>query len=142
VSTPSGKRPLGISGLAIALGWLAIGGFGNAIVWHTIPASMLTQLPAGMPVEVIRQAATPLFSVLALTYGGTALFACVSLWRMRRIAVRALLWWSLTVIATFAFFLIYSPRELWFPSVVAISLVVLLLWALRRYVLRAIPQSL
>jgi hypothetical protein len=142
VSAPSGKRPLGVSALAIALGWLAVGGFGNAVVWHTIPASLLTQLPAGAPVKVIRMAATPLFSALALMYGATALFACVALWRMRRVAARALLWWSLTVVAMFAFILFYSPRELLFPSLVAIMLVVLLLSALRRYVLRAIPQSL
>ena len=44
--------------------------------------------------------------------------------------------------AVFAFFLIYSPRELWIVSLVMILFVALLLWALHRYVLRAVPQSL
>jgi len=123
------------------LGWLAVAGFGNAIVWHTIPPSVLSQLPAGAPVEVIRKAATPLFSALALMYGVAALFACISLRQMRRVAARALQVWSLTVVAMLAFVLFYSPRELWLPSLAMIALVVLLLWALCRYVLRVMAAT-
>jgi hypothetical protein len=142
VSVLSRKRPIGISLLSAALGWLAIAGFGNAVVWHTVPASMLSQLSDGAAVDILRQAATPLFSALAFAYGATALYACVSLWRMRPVAARAFLWWSLTVVAVFIFFLVNSPRKLWMASLLMIIVVALFLWALLRYVLRAVSPSL
>jgi mannose/fructose/N-acetylgalactosamine-specific phosphotransferase system component IIC len=144
VSALSRKRPTGISVLAVALAWLAAAGFGNAIVWHIIPLSLLTQLPPGAPVEIFRHAATPLFSALAIAYGAAALYACVSLWRMRRVAARAFLWWSLSVVAVFVFFVVNSPRDIRLVSLVTVVLifVTLVLWALHRYVLHAVSPKL
>ena len=72
----------------------------------------------------------------------SAALGCVSLWRMRPVAARAFLWWSLTVVAVFIFFLVNSPRELWMASLLMVIVVALFLWALLRYVLRAVSPSL
>jgi hypothetical protein len=71
------KRPVGIRLLSFVLGWLAIGGFGNA--WIS-----LTPRASGLP---------SWFGGIALCYGVTAALACVGLWRMRRWTILAMRAW-------------------------------------------------
>jgi uncharacterized membrane protein (DUF2068 family) len=90
-------RPLGITVLSIALGWLALAGIGNAIVWNTVTVqSMLAQIPSGNRVSSV--VGGPLFTVVAVSYALCAAAACIGLWRMRPWASKAYAAWSVTAL--------------------------------------------
>lgn len=77
------KRPLGITILCFALGWLAIAGVGNASL-------ILTGKFSAMPIYL---------GAFAALYGITATLACVGLWRMTIWGLRSLQVWMLVCLA-------------------------------------------
>jgi hypothetical protein len=76
------KRPIAISLLSVALGWLSIAGFGNALIMFSGKVDQLGRL-------------SPLYGLLALAYGLLALFASTNLWRMKPQGYGALRAWML-----------------------------------------------
>ena len=92
------RRPLGITLLSVVLAWLAIAGFGNALVWNS-SSVQTTQHQVGLNIGGWA------FTVLALIYGLSALVTSVGLWRMARWAGRAYLSWSCTAGVLGAYFL-------------------------------------
>ena len=88
VDTTGKRRPTSITVLSILLAWLAVGGFGNAVVWN------LQNIQAAER-QLQMYVGGRLFTVLALAYGVTALVTCVALWRMRSWAFRAYACWAL-----------------------------------------------
>ena len=90
-------RPVGITVLSFVLGWLAIAGIGNAIVWNLgAVQSLLAQMPTSHQIPPIFGGL--LFTSTALAYGFSAAAACVGLWRMRPWARKAYAAWCVTVL--------------------------------------------
>jgi hypothetical protein len=104
-------RPAGATLLALALGWLAIAGFGNALVWRKLPhgadAPVLPRLSSA--VEALRP---PVLSALALVCGITACIACIGVWRLRPWKARAFLAWSASAIVLVMWFVLALPTVL------------------------------
>ena len=86
-STSTNQRPTGVTVASLLFGWLAIAGFGNAVVWNQ------PQILAAQPQLVLTLGGT-FFTVAAVAYGVTALATCIGLWRMKSWALRAYLAWS------------------------------------------------
>ena len=101
VSVPPRSRPTGVTVLALVLGWLGIGGFGNALVWSVTPAAK--QLGTLTKVGSLG-IGTPTFTVIAVLYGVFAFASAVGLWLMRSWTSRAYLAWSAVVLLLFAFY--------------------------------------
>ncbi len=138
------SRPPGATTLALILGWLAIGGFGNAVVWRTARES--SHVPEASPGwRFLEAMSSPLFTVLALTYGVTALAACVGIWRMRPWMAKAFLIWAFAVATLGAWMILAIPSELILGGRVAgfafVIAVVALLWAGYRYLQRIAPRG-
>ena len=93
-------RPRGITVFSILLGWLAIAGIGNAVVWNVGAVQELwSQMPSS------RQLAPPggaLFTLLLLAYAVSAAASSIALWKMRPWAARAYGAWCLVVLASSA----------------------------------------
>ena len=113
--TPASKqRPLGITILSLILGWLAVAGFGNAIVWNLqIVRDLARQIPnsgtaSRMPLG------GPMLTIVLLAYGATAAASCIGLWRMKAWAHRAYLAWCAVVLVSGIgmAFLSYAPSLL------------------------------
>jgi hypothetical protein len=138
------RRPVGATLLALALGWLAIAGFGNALMWRTVPSSLnvAESSPLGRFIEA---ASSPLFTAVALAYGVTALVACIGLWRMRPWMARAVLAWVTAVAITGVWMLLTVPGELLLGGpLAALAFVVggvTLLLLVYRYVRRIAPSD-
>jgi hypothetical protein len=105
--TGRNSRPAGATLLALALGWLAIAGFGNALVWRSLPhgadARVSPRLSAA--VDALQP---PLLSALALICGVTACIASIGVWRLRPWKARAFLAWSASVIVLVMWF-VFAP---------------------------------
>lgn len=78
---PRRQRPFGITLLCVVLAWLAVAGFGNAVVWNSASVQA-AQRQLGVSIG------GPLFSTAAIAYGIMALTTSVGLWRMARWAGR------------------------------------------------------
>lgn len=105
------RRPGGITLLSLLLGWLAVGGFGNAVIWN-LPR--VQELFAQFP----RRHMVPsgvLFTTVMLAYGLAAAAASVALWRMHRFAAKAYALWCLSVLLS-NLYLVYSGFQ---PDVTA-----------------------
>ncbi len=90
------KRPLGITILSLLLAWLAVAGFGNAVIWNLSTVQELMQkLP---PSERMPIVGGPAFTAIALVYGVTAALASVTLWRMHPAASLAYGAWCIAVL--------------------------------------------
>lgn len=137
MSAATKPRPVGATLLALALGWLALGGFGNAMVWRTARDAL--QLPASSPItRFVEAASSPLFTVIALAYGATALAACIGIWRMRPWMTAAFVAWGIVVIAMGVWMVWALPNDL-VPgaTIAAVTIVIIciaLLWVGYRYV--------
>jgi hypothetical protein len=110
------RRPLGITILCLALGWLTIGAFGNS---YLIIAGEL-----GLPWY---------HGILAVAYGVSTLLACVGLWRMR---VQGLYWLRAWMLVCFVLILATVP-VFGIPLGAAAFIVAVQLgisWLLNRYV--------
>jgi hypothetical protein len=83
-------RPVGISILALFLGWLAVAGFGNSFIWYLAASGWPKDAPERL-VSAVTAIASPVVSMVCLLYGATAAAATVGLWRMHRWAPPALL---------------------------------------------------
>jgi hypothetical protein len=123
----------------LILGWLAIAGFGNAVVWRTAKRSF--QMPESSPIwRFLEAASSPLFTVLALCYGATALAACVGIWRMRPWMDKAFLAWAIAVVTLGLWMSSALPGELLLGGKLAgvafVTGMAALLWAWHRYVQR------
>jgi uncharacterized membrane protein (DUF2068 family) len=130
--------------LALALGWLAIGGFGNALVWRGAAASL--QVPdSSRPAQFVAALSSPLFTGIALAYGATALLACIGIWRMRPWMATAFAVWGAVVTLMGVWLVTALPGDLLAGGVfVGIAFVVgcvALLWVGYRYVRRIAPRS-
>jgi hypothetical protein len=86
------KRPVGLTILALLLGWLALGAFVLSLTAET-----LAQLHARW--QLVRLG--------ALVYGLTAVVAAIGLWRLRRWGYLAFLAWIAVVLS----------MSLWWPAV-------------------------
>lgn len=144
MSATTTRRPIGATVLALALGWLAIGGFGNALVWRAAAASL--QVPETSPLaRFVEAASSPLFTGIALTYGATALIACIAIWRMRPWMATAFAVWGAVVTLTGVWLVTAVPSELLAGGVlVGLAFVVgcvALLWVGYRYVQRIAPRG-
>jgi hypothetical protein len=105
------ERPAGATLLALALGWFAIAGFGNALVWRRLPHG------GDVPVSPRLSAAVdalqpPVLSALALICGITACIASIGVWRLRPWKARAFLAWSTSVIVLVTWFVFALPTVL------------------------------
>jgi hypothetical protein len=105
------RRSAGATLLALALGWFAIAGFGNALVWRRL------QHGADAPVSPRLFAAVdalqpPVLSALALICGVTACIASIGVWRLRPWKARAFLAWSTSVIVLVMWFVFALPTVL------------------------------
>jgi hypothetical protein len=144
LSATTTRRPIGATVLALALGWLAIGGFGNALVWRAAGASL--QMPESSPLaRFIEAASSPLFTGIALAYGATAMIACIAIWRMRPWMTTAFAVWGTAVTLTGVWLVTAMPSELLaggvFVGLVFVVGCVGLLWVGYRYVRRIAPRG-
>ena len=144
VSATITRRPVGATFLALALGWLAFGGFGNAVVWRV--ASESFQVAESSPLSRFLEAASsPLFSIIAFTYGATALVACVGIWRMRPWMTKAFVTWVIAVTVAGVWTVMAVPDELLLGKTIAGFAFVVgcigLLWVGYRYVQRIAPRD-
>ena len=113
------SRPTGITISALALGWLALGGAGNA---------------------ALRFSSDPSMGVLATLYAVAAGAACVGLWRMRPSAIQAFRAWCLVCVLLLAWF----PLNLGIPwsRAVAFALITaVLLFFWHRYLSRGLQSA-
>lgn len=92
------RRPLGATVLALLLGWLGVAAFGNAIALRS--ASKMSGVPQGSGMaHFLVAASSPLFGVLLLAYGASALIACVGIWRLHSWMSQAYIAWLVAVAA-------------------------------------------
>ena len=101
-------RPAGATLLALALGWFAFAGFGNALVWRRM------QLGAHAPVSprwstAVEALQSPALSALALMSGITACIAAVGVWQLRPWKARAFLAWSTSMVVVSMWFVFALP---------------------------------
>jgi len=103
------KRPLGITLLALLLGWLAVGGLLFSVVTPTLAWANLPWL---------------LYEIVALAYAGTATIAAVGLWKLVPWAYGSyLVWVGIAAVAG-------SLALLTFPSDEVSRWILLLAWGL------------
>jgi hypothetical protein len=107
----SAPRPLGATLLALLLGWLAVGGFGNAFVWRTLPAAFDEPLPTRLAV-FIELLQSPVLSVISFMYGVTAVVAAIGIWWLRPWMRIAFLSWSAFVVAQGVYLATQMPLAL------------------------------
>ncbi len=100
------QRPLGITVLSVLLGWLAIAGLGNAIVWHLPSVKALAGRLSATAALLLPSGA--LFTFLAVAYGVTAAASSIGLWRMKTWAPLAYLSWCASLLALGIYI---SPRS-------------------------------
>ena len=138
------RRPIGATLLALALGWLALAGFGNAVVWSAARDSLRVSESSPLA-RFLEATSSPLFSILALAYGATALAACIGIWRMRPWMPRAFLAWGIAVTAIGAWLVWTIPPELLAGgTIIGVAFVigcVGLLWVGYGYVQRIAPRG-
>ena len=91
------RRPFGVTVASILLGWLAVGGFGNAIVWnlHSVQETLH---------RLGKHLGGSFLTLIALAYGAAAAATCVGLWRMRPWATCAYSVWAIAVLMLFGYF--------------------------------------
>jgi len=119
---------VGITVLALLLGWLAVGAF-----VLTLTAETLAEL----------QVRWQLVRVGALVYGLTAVVAAVGLWRLRRWGYLAFLAWSAVVLSAVLWWPAVFPRPVlrWWEGILWVVLVGALLVPLALYVRRVIASA-
>lgn len=131
------QRPAGAMVLALLLGWLSIGGFGNAVIWRSVSGAFDQSLPPQLA-AFIAALQSPLWTILSLAYGVTALAAAIGIWQLRSWMSSAFLAWSVVVIATLVWLSYAMPLESSGGRVLAIVFFILfmagLLAVLYRYV--------
>jgi hypothetical protein len=105
------KRPIGATVMSLLMGWLALAGFANAIVWRTAPLAFNEPLPPRLA-SIFEALHSPMLTVFALAYGGTALASSIGIWRQRPWMHRAFLSWSLVVVVMFLWMLTIFPHDM------------------------------
>jgi uncharacterized membrane protein (DUF2068 family) len=122
------KRPVGLTILALLLGWLAIGAFVLSLTAET-----MAQLHARW--ELVRLG--------ALVYGLTAVVAAIGLWRLRRWGYLAFLAWIAVVLSMSLWWPAVFPQPVmpWWTAFLWIGIVGALLVPLALYVRRAIASA-
>jgi hypothetical protein len=144
MSATIARRPIGATFLALALGWLALGGFGNALVWRAANESFRGAESSPLA-RFLEAASSPLFTIIALTYGGTALAACIGIWRMRPWMTKAFIAWGIAVTVTGAWMVWAIPADLLLGgTIVGVAFVcacTALIWVGYRYVRRIAPPG-
>lgn len=114
------KRPNGITFLSLVLGWLTMGGFGNA--WVILTGKF--NLP-------------PILGYLALAYGIATLFSCIGLWRMKKWSLFALRSWMVVCTILLVVFYIGAIDRILEKYIGAIAFSIFLgfiFWSLDNYV--------
>jgi len=113
------KRPVGFTILALILAWLAIAGFGNAVI------------------QLNSNNGSTLMAFIALSYGGTALVSTLGLWKLKKWVYHSFLAWSATVILMLLVmqFGMYGIYQVSWVKFIGFSVFVLaLLASLTRYI--------
>jgi uncharacterized membrane protein len=113
------KRPVGFTVMALALGWLAIGGVANLFVGST----------------------QGLLHFFALIYAITAIITAIGLWKMKIWAFPAYLAWMGAVILTMIAMQLGRFRNPWSVFLGFACFVIILLWLLARYVKRTLIKN-
>jgi len=113
------KRPIGFTVLALALGWVAVGGVGNALIRPMLG----------------------LLRFLELAYAITAIVAAIGLWKIRSWAFVAFLVWAVVVVLTM-FALQYGLYRIAMLEFVGFAcFIVILLLLLATYIKRALNRN-
>jgi hypothetical protein len=122
------KRPVGLTILALLLGWLALGAFGL-----TLTAETLAELHVRW--QRVRLG--------ALVYGLTAVVAAVGLWRQRRWGYLAFLAWIAVMLTAVFWWPAVFPRPVlpWWGALLWVAIVGALLVPLALYVRRVIASA-
>jgi hypothetical protein len=122
------KRPVGITVLALLLGWLALGAF-----VLTMTAEALAELQVRW--ELVR--------VGALAYGLTAAVAATGLWKRRRWGYLAFLAWAAVVLTMVLWWPAIFPRPIfpWWAAFLWVALMAAWLIPLAGYVRRHSPVA-
>ena len=143
----SRKRPLALTLIALLLGGLALSGLLNSFVWVQLKSTLPPDAPTHLR-EDIEAISSPLFSVVAFSYGVTAALASVGAWRMRSWAAPAVLAWGAAAVALGAVLLAVEPvpegftrADLILPAAGFIGLALLIVGAIWIYVRRAVPSA-
>ena len=143
MSDGTNQRPASATLLALVLAWLAIAGFGNAVVWRSVSTSMIDQLPPTLS-AFVEATQSSLFTVLALGYGTSALFASIGLWRMRAWKHHAFFAWAVSVLMLGIWLVWFTPQELVAGArligVLFVALVGIALALAHRYVKQLLPR--
>ncbi len=135
------QRPIGIGVLAVALGWLAVAGFGNAFVWRSIPDAALPQSSAAPAIPMLHAAASPYFTAIAIVYASTGILSCVALWRMRPWASQAFDCWILSFVLLCEFIVWNLPEGFSLVSSLFMLALILVLGIARSYVRRSVVKE-
>jgi uncharacterized membrane protein (DUF2068 family) len=133
------NRPLGVTISCLALGWLALAGFGNALV---IPKGFASVAPQILRAPVATVAW--LLAAAAALYGVTAMVAAIGLWRMRAWGQRAYRAWVVVVCGVMLLFLALVRVPADTPPLLAIAFVVttvLILGGWWRYIRKAYARA-
>ena len=118
------KRTSGITVLSLILGWLSLAGFANFYM-------ITTNSNFG----------TPTLGVAAIAYGCVALATSIGLWKMKNWAYKAFLIWCAIVI-TFSFIFQFSIGDIpLLQFALYLLLIGSILFAVARYVQRALHVS-
>jgi hypothetical protein len=122
------KRPVGLTILALLLGWLALGAF-----VLTLTAETLAELHVRW--QLVRLG--------ALVYGLTAAVAAVGLWRRRRWGYLAFLAWIAVVLTAVLWWPAVFPRPVmpWWGAFLWVAIVGAVLVPLAFYVRRVIASA-
>jgi hypothetical protein len=124
----------------LLLGWLAIGGFANAVALANVS---LTQVaPHMLRAPAVTDA---LLAAAAGVYGVTALVAAAGLWRMRSWGPRAFLVWVIAVCGFEALFMSLVRLPPYTPLIVGVGFIAftaLILFAWWSYIRRAYVRQL
>jgi|WetSurMetagenome_2_1015567.scaffolds.fasta_scaffold814255_1 hypothetical protein len=113
------KRPPGFTIMALALGWLAFAGFGNAFI--------------GITNGILR--------FLTLIYAITAIVTAIGLWKMRTWAFQSYLAWAVVVVFTMLAMQLGRFKSSLLLFVGFACFISILLWLSAKYVRRTLIKN-
>ena len=91
------RRPLGLTVVALILGWLGVAGVLNTFVWYPARAAIRADTPAHLRM-MVDAIASPAVSLGAALYAITALVSAVGVWRLRPWAHLAIFAWGASIV--------------------------------------------
>ena len=105
------RRPIGATLIAAALFWLSVGALGALVFLN--PDSIASSFPPSSPAaNLAASLRSPLFKILLLCYGASALVAGLGIWRMRSWGSSTFLVWSSAAVSLGGLFIWAAPSEI------------------------------